>query len=564
VAQEWWGNFDKMLLITSTSKMKKRATQYQAAKIHLKLIMYLARLYHTLRPLRLQQYWYRAWHPLKRLFYRPAKAPGSVIGTALNHIAIKLFKLPVTDFVQPAQHAFTMLNVNHVFPGQINWDIRDHGLLWCYHLNYFGWLGDECVDVAQRIKLLCSYPWAERAKRKTGLESYPASLRGVAIIRFLLQYPVADKAMLAGLFEDYSRLRHFPEYHLQANHLWMNGCALYLGGLFFKDAGFYQRGKKILARALDEQVLADGGHIEGSPMYHSLLLTALFQCIEIDAAIGTFGDAAFRHTMREAASRMLGWLQQVTFRNGDWPLVSDSTPDMTPSPALLLAYASALGIAPTEIPLKESGYRMLRNDRLEVFADVGSIQPPWQPGHAHSDELTFCLNVDGRPVIVDRGIHTYEAGQGRSVERSTAAHNVVSVPGRNASDVWKSFRTGKKARVAVLTDTPVYLAATHDGYLFPCTRKFYLSERGLILEDFVETNSEPDLYLHLHFAPDIFLKKCSDTRYLAQNLLIEVSNSFSIAVECYACCLGFNKTVSAQLLKIKIGCHTITSLEISN
>ena len=68
------------------------------------------------------------------------------------------------------------------------------------------------------------------------------------------------------------------EYHLLGNHLLANAKALVFAGLFFAgeeaDAWLAQ-GLQILAAELPEQILADGGHFERSPMYHCLVLEDL-------------------------------------------------------------------------------------------------------------------------------------------------------------------------------------------------------------------------------------------------------------------------------------------------
>jgi hypothetical protein len=59
------------------------------------------------------------------------------------------------------------------------------------------------------------------------------------------------------------------EYHLLGNHLFADAKALIFLGAFFAGAeaeAWLTHGLLILARELPEQVLADGGHFERSPM----------------------------------------------------------------------------------------------------------------------------------------------------------------------------------------------------------------------------------------------------------------------------------------------------------
>ncbi len=487
---------------------------------------------------------------------------------ALSHKGKKLFSLPVFDHYSPTERSFTLLNIKHTFPDTIDWEIGLYGRLWTYHLNYFGWLGDESLSKDDRLETLRMYATNAYPESKTyakfRFEPYPVSVRGMAAIRFLLSNDLRVQKIAAQIYKEYGWLYHFPEYQLQGNHLWQNGCSLLCAGWYYGSAKFYRKGKRILKKALTEQVLPDGGHIEGSPMYHSLLLSSLMQCIELAENLAAGKDENFVEEMRAKAALMLGWAEQIAFGDGTWPRVNDSTGGMAPELHNLQSFAAGLKIAAIKNELGECGYRMLRNSRFELFADVGSIQPAWQPGHAHSDELSFCLYMDGKPLIVDRGIHTYEANITRLQERGSDAHNVLSAAGKNASDVWKSFRVGKKATVMLLADRTDHLAAQHDGYGFRYTRKFFLSESVLRIEDTSECNKAEDIYINLHFAPGILVEAGQNGEFRAGDVLIKISNNFATALEVYSYALAFNKTIPAWRLRIKAGRHTITSLEILN
>ena len=50
-------------------------------------------------------------------------------------------------------------------------------------------------------------------------------------------------------------------------------------------------------------------------------------------------------------------------------------------------------------------------------------------------------------MIVDAGVFEYQAGMWRDFMRGTAAHNTLLVDGQDQSEVWGSFRVGRRARV---------------------------------------------------------------------------------------------------------------------
>ena len=100
---------------------------------------------------------------------------------------------------------------------------------------------------------------------------------------------------------------------------------------------------------------------------------------------------------------------------------------------------------------------------LEAVVDVGNITATYQPGHSHADTFNYELRIDCRPFVVDTGISTYNKTARRQYERSTSAHNTVTVGNKDSSEVWGGFRMGKRAKVRVLSDTENEIMAEHDG-----------------------------------------------------------------------------------------------------
>src|SRR5690606_8714686 len=101
---------------------------------------------------------------------------------------------------------------------------------------------------------------------------------------------------------------------------------------------------------------------------------------------------------------------------------------------------------------------------LKLIADVEGIKPSYQPGHAHADTFSFVLHQGDTPVVVDPGISTYAICERRSWERSTVAHNTLTIDRKNSSQVWSGFRVGKRAKVKIVIDEEDRCSAQHDGF----------------------------------------------------------------------------------------------------
>ena len=234
-------------------------------------------------------------------------------------------------------------------------------------------------------------------------------------------------------------------------------------------------------------------------------------------------------------------------------MVNDSTDNQALDTNMLLDYANKLGFTPSNICLFDCGYRKLNHSNFELFLDVGKIGPDYQPGHAHSDTLSFILYYKQNPIIVDTGISTYEKNQTRFTERSTASHNTVMVNDIEQSDVWGGFRVGRRAECFIVNDTMNAVKARHNGYDkfgFSHSRTWKFNDSNLLITDTVEgENISSKAYFHLAkgINPEILDKK---------NILIGLLNlrflqDVVIKIDDYNLCLGFNKTHKAKKIVIK-------------
>ena len=417
----------------------------------------LGRLWRTVRHLTGRQLAYQLRHRLRS----PAKM-------RLTNKTPEAYFLTVPDADKPVSWQpgqFTFLNLTVLFPSVIDWNYAQHGKLWTYNLTYFDFLNQPDIPVTQGLALMRDFI-RQSATVRDGLEAYPTSLRIINWVQFLSRHQIRDEVINRHLFAQVRLLSHRLEYHLSGNHLLENGFAFLAGALYFRNIPWIRKATSLLHRELDEQILSDGGHYERSPMYHQILLDRLLNTLLILQSPTGYDNTELIALLTKKGTLMLGWLDAITFQNGDVPMVNDSSPGIAPSTTQLRKKAShVLGRkARQSVSLNESGFRLFRQKRFELFASVGSIGPAHQPGHAHADTLSFVLYVDNQLILVDNSVSTYQNGPRRDWERGTAAHNTVTIAAEDSSEMWVSFRVGRRARVNLVTDTATTLTARHDGY----------------------------------------------------------------------------------------------------
>ncbi len=339
--------------------------------------------------------------------------------------------------------------------------------------------------------------------RGAGWEPYPLSLRIVNWIKWLLDGQGPNPGLLGSLAAQADFLSRRVERHLLANHLFMNGTALAFAGTFFLKEVWLRQGLAILEHELREQILADGGHFERSPMYHSLVLEAVLDLHNLGAAYpGLLPEWA------PVAGRMLGWLRAMTHPDGEIAFFNDAAWGVAPSPYLLFDYASRLSLPAGEARLGESGYIRLENTESVLLFDAAPLGPDYQPGHAHADTLSFELSHRGRRVLVNSGVSTYENCPQRAWERGTAAHNTVRIDGLDSSEVWAAFRVARRAYPCDVSASTSHTAeAAHTGYtrLRPPLihrRRLDLHSQCLRVMDFIEGGGEHQVEIFFHLHPE--------------------------------------------------------------
>ena len=298
-----------------------------------------------------------------------------------------------------------------------------------------------------------------------------------------------EPEVVAALHQHAYFLRRHLELDVGGNHLLKNLKAIVALGVFLGDPELVALGRRHLVRQLSVQVLADGGHYERSPLYHCQVLGDL---IDVKNVLAAARQPAIPG-LSTAVERMRRWLGAMVGPDGEVPLLNDA---VAVGPERLAALSPDRPAFRRLTVLGPSGYVVVcPARRAHLVLDVGDACPDDLPAHAHADCLSFELWVDGRLVIVDTGTSTYEPGARRAYERSTAAHNTVEVDGANQTEVWGTFRAGRRARGTLLTaeddGTVVTVVASHNGYRHlpgsPIHRRRWIARPGgLQIDDVVE------------------------------------------------------------------------------
>ncbi|MHC4872184.1 MAG: heparinase II/III domain-containing protein [Planctomycetota bacterium] len=443
---------------------------------------------------------------------------------------------------------FRFLNDKAACPFHTKWELKDKPKLWNYNIHYFDYINSRNFRerFADNTALLDLWMQNNPLFSDPGWEPYPTSLRIINWIKYHFEFTNINEPLAKSMYIQSRFLSGNLELHIEGNHIFENYKALLFAGLFYesKEADEWLKiAKNNLLSHIKEQILPDGGHFERSPMYHSIVLEGL---LDICNMLKTYDyKCELNDIIADCVPKMFDWFKVMTGPDSNYTLFGDSAHGIARNYGELKEYAEKLEFSITEkensdiINLADSGYLKCINKDFTLFANTGSIAPAHLPAHNHADTLSFILYLKDNPFITDRGVSTYETDKTRSTERGSASHNTLVINNTDSSDMWKSFRVGKRAKVINfnIDQEKNTFEASHNGYcsLFSKSnihkRSWQIDERKIIITDTFEGNCSP-ASLYLHFAPGITIEEKHENTFICSNGNDTLEINFDIALNC--------------------------------
>lgn len=464
-----------------------------------------------------------------------------------------------------------------------DWNDAQCTKLWLYNLHYFDDLNSDNASERQAQHAVLIDQWIDEnpVLKGNGWEPYPLSLRVVNWIKWLLPQGDPTVKQSNSLALQAKILSQSLETHLLGNHLLANAKGMVFVGLYFEGQhaeSWLEKGLQILEREIPEQVLADGGHFELTPMYHATI-TADF--LDLLSLFDAFQDDRCSRVEKEIRNRlpgMLSWLSTMSHPDGLVSFFNDSTKEIAPSVAKLMHVAEKLDVLlkiESEQPLihlAETGYFRFNLTEGVLIGDIGQVGPDYIPGHAHADTLSFELSIFDKRFIVNGGISKYGEDLERHRQRSTQAHSTVEINGENSSEVWGGFRVARRAHpVGLKIDRAACrVDCAHNGYSRLAGKPMhYRTFEGagckVVITDRIEGRFEFAVArFHLH--PEVAIRRINAGRVR----LVTASGSATfdagvstVVIESSFYCPEFGKRIPSHSLSIPISSDAIIRTTIS-
>ena len=365
--------------------------------------------------------------------------------------------------------------------GNVDWVSAGKSRHWRKSLHSFEYLHDSGRSFSTKCHLINDWIINSSKDISDSWDSYVVATRICSWIKFILKpdiFSVTHSLWLESLNQQISWLERNPGKQIQMSYPVRTAKALYFGGMYFQGTNanrWLSTSVKLLNEHIQEQILEDGGHIDRSPMYHSIIAHDLLDIISLSLGSNVpENKIALDHFLR-IGRRMLDFLFDITMPDGDIPLFNDSAFGVAPKPSLLFSYGKNLFGYRRKNPVnvvraiekKNSGYFIIKGKGDMLIVDVGETGHDFKPGQSHCDLLSYELCFDGRRIVVDSGFKDYRLTASRCYARSTEAHNTIMIDDREQSEVWGEFGVGRLAKPissSISLNGGVTIEASHDGY----------------------------------------------------------------------------------------------------
>jgi len=169
---------------------------------------------------------------------------------------------------------------------------------------------------------------------------------------------------------------------------------------------------------------------------------------------------------------------------------------------------------------KNSGYYILRNDKIYIIIKCGPNGMNGNGGHTHNDQLSFELNISGKDFIIDPGTYVYTAGYKlRNLFRSTYMHNILQIGNleQNSFEEKDLFRINNETNSQLLDFGDNYFKGRHYGFMDKAgiitEREVKLEDKKIIINDFIikiPGSLRFKKFIRFHLDKDVEIEKKSD------------------------------------------------------
>lgn len=430
-----------------------------------------------------------------------------------------------------------------------SWDHPEEPLLWQYHLHYM----DNLLKLSREDGVEQIRDWLYHLKThdKISLSPYPTSRRIFNWILFFSDGKEIPRDILKSLFQQINLLEQKIEYHIDANHLFINILILFTSSVVTKDTKKIKKYKELLKNELSNQFYDSGLHYEGCPSYHSLMLRDMMYSYTVVKLYKNVLISDVTLLLEQKIKNAYQYYIYLVSPDGTLYQFGDTNKsNSVPTTEINNLYHSLF--KSNEYNEKEfidhEYYKKIKLSNLTLMIKLRSFTPSFQPGHSHCDIGSYELFFDNHKIITDIGCSTYEENEIRLKERDQISHNISFPISESQAEIWKSFRVGKRSKTIYKMRDDLLICKYPSGE--EISRVVKSSEKQILITD--KSTSKAPLISHIHLTPSCETKKLHDSISLKiKDIELKFTSKYFSNIEDCNIASDFNKKHKSKRIILK-------------
>jgi len=394
---------------------------------------------------------------------------------------------------------------------------------------------------------------------------------------------IRDSVVIQNLY-----IRDNIESHIPGNHIFIQYYILWLVSNLFnsfcEDPEYSTEIENKIEKEIRKEFLSDGLHFELSYHYHIQITQFVLMWM---IGMKNLGKPVAKD-ITERVVKAVNLVEQFMLPDGSLPMIGDNCytfihSSLTEDIKNIMRLKSMLFTDESNLEDRKNVYN-IDNEYVisntlstKLIVDVGNLGYSSNPGHGHSDMLSF-IYFDKVPIFIDPGTRRY----GNTIEnlsyKRARMHNTITVDGKDHGYLWGFFRwsflpKSKHPQIDCYNNKIVIEGESDFSQIIKNVlhrRKFIHSERELIIEDRIIGSLKHDVEFNFILSPSIKPSLTKSSVVLETNkfswlmaisskvlpdiqiIPIDVYPSYSLSVRSSKIIISFKKADLPLVLQVKI------------
>jgi len=310
------------------------------------------------------------------------------------------------------------------------------------------------------------------------------------------------------------------EYELGGNHVLLELYSLWLVGTVFpilnKSCKWIDLAETMIPKEIQLQFKDGAFHCEHSLHYH---IQSTIVCL-----YWLLGMKKVKKRVSLNISRIIQdaccHIEQLSLPDNSMPLLGDKCYPLfsfnTEEDVQIvnrlhdLVFSQSIAKSCSQLSCKRSShYYVYKQGDSELIVDIGNIGNSANPGHGHSDLLSFVYSYTGIPLFIDPGTRSYDNSSNSLIFKKSTYHNTLCIDGNDQAMLWGYFRWGylpDELSYEIFNGNNKFrIVGRYTGFKhiggFRHQRSFEIEKDKLTIKDKVEGNGHHNISFNLILHP---------------------------------------------------------------